>query len=362
MKLTKNFTVICYLFLLAISNIAAAHVSSSNTRSTTRSRALSKTKMDFSLIKRIFNGIGQAIMGANQALKDKFFTMLGCFKQTSATPKTGVAGTSYAMFDKTIDGIVVGLKWLLAVPRAIFSYICKFKKNVVQYISSLFAVKKLRKYRKMIENGQSLSLAQLKKYRSAWGFMSALKSAGNFISSNIKKVASVAGSSLKFVGGALWNLAKNILYPFVKKHWATIKTAMIAIRDSFFGKNSFIGKLVACAETVSTTVLDEIKTFFNKLKERYQRYKGIYGLGLPYVALYGADMLFTAVCDANLSTDLKATANEVQKAEKEKDQRTETIAGGKLFGSLMKFSTKFTSDFSEKITAAIKMNGTKNGR
>lgn len=320
--------------------------------------------MDFSLIKRIFSGIGQVIMGAGTALEKKFLTMLGCFKQNQATaaPKTGVAGTSYALFDKTIDGLVVGLKWLLAVPRAIFGYICKFKKNVVQYISSLFAVKKLRKYRKMIENGQSLSLAQLKKYRSAWGFMSSLKSAGNFISSSIKKVASVAGSGLKFVGGALWNLAKNILYPFLKKHWATIKTAMIAIRDSFFGKNSFIGKLVACAEASSDTVMDAIKGFFNKLKERYQRYKGIYGLGLPYVALYGADMLFTAVCDANLSTDLKATANEVEKAEKDKDQRTETIAGGKLFGSLMKFSTTFTSDFSEKITAAIKMNGTKNGR
>ena len=362
MKLTRNFTVICYLFLLAISNIAAAHVSSSNTRSTTRSRALSKTKMDFSLIKRIFNGIGQAIMGANKALQDKFFTMLGCFKPAeSKKPASTVGQASYKLFDKTIDGIVIGLKWLLAVPKAIFGYICKFKKNVVQYISSMFAAKKLRKYRMMMERGQSLSLSQLKKYRASWGFLSSIKSGVNFISSSVKKVASVAGSALKYVGGKLWELAKNILYPFIKKHWATIKTAMIAIRDSFFGKDSFIGKLVACAEKVSGSVIDSIKAFFLKLKERYERYKGIYGLGLPYIALYGADMLFTAVCDLTLQTDLGDSADKVKAAEVAKDQRTETIMGGKLFGHIMKFSTSFRSDFSDKITAAIKANGTKTG-
>lgn len=366
MKLTKNFTVICYLFLLAISNIAAAHVSSSNTRSTTR-RALSKTKMDFSLIKNIFHGVGQAILGGGKALQDKFFSMLGCFKQDhSATKPTSTVGAATnQLFHKTIDGLVIGLKWLLAVPRAIFGYVCKFKKNVVQYISSLFAAKKLRKYRRMVEAGQSLSLSQLKKYRASWGFLSGitngLKAAGNFVASNVSKVAKVVGSSLKYVGGKLWELAKTVLMPFIKKHWDTIRTATIAIRDSFFGKNSFIGKLVACADKVSGDVIDSIKSFFNKLKERYQRYKGIYGLGLPYVALYGIDMLFTAVCDANLGKSMQETALKIQAAEKVKEAKTETILGGHLFGTIMKFSTSFRSDFSEKITAAIKTNGTKAG-
>ena len=238
---------------------------------------------------REINGIGQAILGANKALQDKFMDILGCYKGTAkpspAAPAGGVQSTFYKIFDKTISGIVAGVKFIFQVPSAILGYICKFKTNIVQYISSLFALKKLKKYRRMMENGQSLSLAQLRKYKASWGFLSSIKnglsSVGNAVGGAIKSV----GNGLNYVGGALWNVALNVIGPFFKEHFETIKAAMIAIRDSFFGEDSFVGKLVSCANKLSSSVWVAIKDFFGKLKERYLRYTGISGIGLPYVAL-----------------------------------------------------------------------------
>ena len=349
MKLTKNFKLTLIIILLAISQIATSTLStkSHRTRSQNKNKSLSKTKMDFSLIKRIFRGIGNAIMGSNEALRNKFFTMLGCLKETTAAPSTtsGARGAAYQFFDKTVDGIATAIKWLLSFPKAILGYICKWKKNIVQWISSKFAQKSLKKYRRMIEEGQTLNLSKLKKMRSAWSFIGAIKKVGTFVL-----------SPLKYVGGALWKFALSYLAPFLKKHWKTINTAMIAIRDSFFGKNSLIGKMVACSETINAKVVTAITNFFGKIKEKYQRFKGIYGLGLPYVALYGGDMLFTAICNVTLSTELTKVADKIQKAELSKNQARETIAGGRLFGELMKFSTTFESDFKDRITVAIKAN------
>ena len=153
MKLTRNITIICYLFLLAISNIAAAHVSS-NTKSTTRSRALSKTKIDFTWIRRIISGIGQSILGANKALQDNFLKVLGCFKGKTDAAKKGSAGEkSYHMIDQVIQGLVKGINFLFSFPKAIMGYICKFKRNIAVYISSMFSMRRLMKYRRMMENG-----------------------------------------------------------------------------------------------------------------------------------------------------------------------------------------------------------------
>lgn len=195
----------------------------------------------------------------------------------------------------------------------------------------------------MVESGQTLSLSKLRRYKSAWSFLGIIKSAGDTIS-----------NGFIYLGGKLWNMAFKVLIPFLKKYWPTIKNAMIAIRDSFFGKNSLIGKMVACSNTLSTKVIDAIKSFFGKIKERYNRFKGIYALGLPYVSLYGSDMLFSALCDANIRSELKESTQKITEAENKKNQKKETIQGGKLFGIMMKFSTSFHSDFSDKIDAAIK--------
>jgi hypothetical protein len=348
--------------LLAISNIATSHVSFASSKShSTRSRALSKTKMDFTLIKRVFSGIGQAIMGANQALIDKFFKILGCFKgQNNNKPTTAAGGTGYEIFDKTIDGIVKAINWVMAFPKAIMGYICKFKKNIVQYISKLFAMKRLRKYRRMMENGKSLSLSQLRRFRLNWSLLGGIKSIGNAVGGGLKAIgsglasgANAIGAGLKYVGGAAWELAVKIIGPFLQKHWATIKSAMIAIRDSFFGEDSFVGKLVSCAQSLSKDVYDSIKAFFDKLKERYLRYKGIYGLGLPYITLYGANMLFDLVCDATVKTQMTTVAKAHEDAQAKKDKREETIQGGKIFGYLMSFSTNYRSEFHDTINKAL---------
>jgi len=369
MKLTKNFTVICYLFLLAISNIATSHISYASTKSKShsqRSRALSKTKLDFTLIRRMFSGIGQAIMGANQALIDKFFKILGCFKGKNNVPSSNIGGTTYQIFEKTMNGISTAINWVFSFPKAIMSYICQFKKNIVTYISKLFAMKKLRKYRRMMENGQSLSLSQLRKYRLNWSILGGLKSIGSgikngvsAIGSGIKSGVSAIGSGLKIVGGALWNIAIKVVGPFLQKNWENIKSAMIAIRDSFFGEDSFVGKLVTCAQSLSKSVYDSIKGFFEKLKERYMRYKGIYGLGLPYITLYGADMLFDAVCNTTLSDNLKNIVKSRDDAKTTKNQKEEIIQGGKIFGSILKYSTDFRSTFHDTINDAIKAQATK---
>ena len=69
---------------------------------------------------------------------------------------------------------------------------------------------------------------------------------------------------------------------------------------------------------------------------------------------YGTDLLFTAVCDTVVSTELKGVAVKVEEANIKKDAREETIQGGKLFGHIIKFITVFRYSYSDKITAAIK--------
>ena len=271
MKLTRNFTLICFLALFAISSIAT--VSSTSTKMTTRSRALSKTMIDWTWAKRVFTGIGQALLGAGSALQNNFLKILGCFKgkaEAAKKSKSPANAQSYEMVDQVIDGLVKGIKFLFSFPKAIMEYICKFKKNIAVWISKLFSMRRLRKYRRMMENGQSLSLSQLKAYKSAWSFKGAMKSAGSYL----KKGTKFMIKGVKYVGGAAWTVASKVLLPFLKKHFATLKTFLIAIRDSFFSENSFLGKLVDCGKQIGAGVMDKIKNFWAKLKAKYAAYKG----------------------------------------------------------------------------------------
>lgn len=363
MKLSRNFTVICYLFLLAISNIASSKVTSFTTSKITRrssSRALSKNKFDFSYIKNILRGWMNVILKGKKSLENKILEVVGCYKPENkpapaAAPSAPAQQSGYlaTIFEKILDGLARGIKFIFNLPSTIMGYVCKYKNTIVEYVSKLFALKKIRKYRMMVENGHRLTLRQLRKYRESWGFLSSITNA-------VKSAASFVASGVKKIGGGLLQLALKVVGPFFKKHFETIKTVMISLRDLFFGENSFVGRLIKCAGKLSKDLWNSIKSFFNKLKERYQRYTGIWGLGLPYVAMYGIDMLFSAVCDKVVAKDFTETVTKYEAAENAKDAKEETTQGGKLLGNLMNFSLTFRSQFSEKITKALKEQGINN--
>merc|ERR1711957_2339 len=325
--------------------------SSTHTKMTTRSRALSKTMIDWTWAKRVFTGIGQALLGANKALQDNFLKVLGCFKKNSEAAKKSTAhAQSYEMVDQVIDGLVKGIKFIFSYPKAIMAYICKFKKNIAVWISKMFSMRRLRKYRRMMENGQSLSLSQLKAYKSAWSIKGALKSAGSYLKKGTKFVI----KGFKYVGGKAWTLASKVLLPFLKKHFATLKTFLIAIRDSFFSENSFLGKLVDCGKSIGAKVMDKIKNFWAKLKAKYAAYKGIYGLGAPYVALYGFDLIFEAVCDKVVSKDLVKQSTIIIDVKEPKHTKEETVAGGNIMGTAVKFVNNAKSNVQDIINEALK--------
>jgi len=354
MKITKSFTVICYLCLLAIS---IANVSSTNTRSTIKSRALSKTKIDLTWARRIISGVGNALLGANKSLQDNFLKVIGCFKGKATTAKkNSVDQKSYELTDSIINGLVRGVKFIFSFPKAIMGYLCKFKRNIAVYISQLFSMRRLRKYRRMMENGQSLSLSQLRAYKSAWSFKGALKSAGSFL----KKGASFAWKGVKYIGGKAWKLAAKIILPFIKKNFEKIKALLVVLRDSFFSKDSFLGKLVDCSKQLGKKFLDAVKGFWNKLKAKYAAYKGIYGLGAPYVALSGFDLLFEAVCNKVVVKELVTASNKVLDSQKKKDSREQTIQGGYILGTSVKFLEKAKSNVQDIINAALKKQKKKN--
>ena len=82
-------------------------------------------------------------------------------------------------------------------------------------------------------------------------------------------------------------------------------------------------------------------------------YKGISGLGLPYVIIYGADMLFESMCDKVVSKTLLDTSKAMIEANSTKDKKTQTVAGGKLIGTLFNFQTNFKSSLAARLIGKI---------
>jgi len=124
-------------------------------------------------------------------------------------------------------------------------------------------------------------------------------------------------------------MAMGVIKPLIDKYWLQIKEGLLAIRDAFFSKDSFFGKLIDCRKKISTNLFNSVKDFFSKLQEKWKMYKGISGLGLPYVILYGADMLFESMCDKVVSKSLLEESKAIIDANSAKDKNTEHVTGGK---------------------------------
>lgn len=356
MKLTKNFTIICYLFLIAISNITSAHVSM---KSQSRGKALSRTKGFINKVLDFFKGIGQAIVGGNKALQDNFLKLFGCFKGKSATVKAAGKGstmdTTYKYVNLVADKIVVGIKFIFSAPKAILNFLCQYRKKIVLYISYLFMGEQKAKYRRMLENGQALSLKQLRKYREA-GIFTSIKNFGskgfNFMKKGFKKVY----GGIKWVGGKTWNLIWKKIGPFLMKYWKYIKQAIVALKDLFLGPDSFLVKIVECGKEITAKAWDALKSFWEKLKQRWARFQQIYRLSTFYKVLYFGDFVFASVCNDKLSADIIAAAKKQQEADKNKNIHDEIKYNGEVTGNLMKLANSFEkqSGISKEIDAAIK--------
>lgn len=367
MKITKNknFACFCILFLLAfsnnISNITSAHVTMRN-KYQNRGKALSRTKGVFAFLKNLLKGLGAGVFGATSALQDNFLKMLGCFKKKSATlvnaPADGAMNTTYSAVDKGIGMLAEGIKKIFSVISAsTLGLICKARKTVIIYIAKFWNWIKLRKYRRMIESGKTLTLKQLRKYRLSWGFGGILNSAVSLYKStkNLgKKIGSIAYKKISNFSNKAFNWILNTLKPFIMKHWATIKSVITAIKGVFLGPDSFLVKLVECSKTVASNVWNAIKDFWKDLKEKYERYVKIYSLPPFYIALYGIDILSAVICNDDLAADLQAKAAKIETAQKSNDHNTEVQTGAAIVGKIMKFQTEYKSTISSDITDALK--------
>lgn len=334
--------------------------------------ALSKNKQVVEQVKGFFKGLGEIISGGNEAFKDNFFKLLNCYNDEQKKLKLtkmeeegrNKIRKSYKTIDWALDKIVNFVHFFFGLPRLLVKYMCKFRKNVILWIANRFSKERILKYRRMMEGGQSLSLNQLRRMQMHKGFFKSIKSLGSSIYNGVKYVGSKmmnvgkyftssAWKGIKYIGGKSWAIASKYIVPFLENIISYLNSVSKAIKLSFFGKDSFMGRLIECSIYLTKTVKKRVMEYWDNLVERIKRYNEIKKLGLPYIILYGFDFLFASVCDDKLAEDLVNLSGEVGKFDKNKEHEKELVSKGKIMGHITNFQINFKSDFEGVISTEM---------
>ena len=330
---TKLFLAIFYLYLSIFSEINAfqSGLNLKRYRSKLLLKNSNRSRYPFK------NPLGNFLAGLGEDLAQGDNGFLKCFPDAW---KNGQDSSAASTVSGNLGGFAGGIQVFLNMAGPVIDFFCKNRETVINFLKNTVLKRKLRKYRLLLQSGNTRAARLMKK---RWGL--------GDIGGAIKGAAGAVGGAVKGAAGAVGGFINDkIVSPIFNNFINPIKDKIVGVINKIkeFFASGIIDKVKNCIPQIKSAA-GNIMQVVNGLKAKFNTLKTAIGFGPQALVIFAVDFIVALICDyktlmtaiTNFSTGLNAGDNN------EKYYRY-----GKALGIMLK-SFGLAQTFSESIINKI---------